>query len=203
MPPIQIHCYAFSPNLSFTISTILCLCNSNCKLFTVLSINIFLSNVTGFAKIDLMGTNTEIHLLSVDKSHSCTIQRHQALKTRWPGLLLQAVFSDTVKSRGYISWHVRPLRGINKTAWGAKLILTADLASPVSCVSQGHLPMEQHCHLCLSACFTPPTASHSPPSFPPTPYRLNHRYYSCQKKTTSKTRSIQIASRISYEILAT
>ena len=31
------------------------------------------------------------------------------------------------------------LRGINKTAWGAKLIRTADLlAFPVSCTSLGH-----------------------------------------------------------------
>ena len=106
--------------------------------------------------------------------HSCTIQRHQALETRWPGLLFQV---DAVKPRGCISWPVWPLRGINKTASGAKLILTADLAYPVSCASLGHLLMAQHCHLCLNICFSPPTASHQP-----TPYRLNLRYYSHLKK---------------------
>ena len=51
--------------------------------------------VTGFAKIVLMGTNPEIHLWSVDESHThalSKLQRHQALKTRWPGLLLQQAF---------------------------------------------------------------------------------------------------------------
>ena len=56
------------------------------------------------------------------------------------------------------------LRGINKTAWDAKLILTADLANPVSCASLGHL---QHCHFCLIVCFSLPTAPHLPP--PPAP----------------------------------
>ena len=40
------------------------------------------------------------------------------------------------------------------------------------------------------------------PHHPPTPYRLNPRYYR-HRKTTSKTWGIQIACRISYEILAT
>ena len=41
-----------------------------------------------------MDTNTEIHFLPVDKghTHACTTQRQQALKARWPGLLLQAAF---------------------------------------------------------------------------------------------------------------
>ena len=56
--------------------------------------------MTEFAKTDLMDTNTEIHFLSVDetKSHSCTIQRHQALETRWPGLLFQAAFFRRCKT---------------------------------------------------------------------------------------------------------
>ena len=101
-----------------------------------------------------------------------------------------------------------PLRGINKTAWGAKLILMADLASPVGCASLGHLLMAQHCHLCLNACFIPPTASHLPPT--PTPPPRTHPPYidsirdiTAVEKTTSKTRGIQIACRIDYEILAT
>ena len=43
-----------------------------------------------------MDTNTEIHFLPVDeghtRAHACTTQRQQALKARWPGLLLQAAF---------------------------------------------------------------------------------------------------------------
>ena len=41
-----------------------------------------------------MDTNTEIHFLPVDEghTHACTTQRQQALKARWPGLLLQAAF---------------------------------------------------------------------------------------------------------------
>ena len=64
-----------------------------------------------------------------------------------------------------------PLRGINKTAWGAKLILTADLAYPVNCVSLGHLLIEQHCRLCLNICFILPMAPHLPP--PPAPTFLH------------------------------
>ena len=44
--------------------------------------------------------------------------RHQEFDTRWPGLL-----SDAVKPLRYILWPVWPLRGINKTVWGTKLIL--------------------------------------------------------------------------------
>ena len=78
------------------------------------------------------------------------------------------LFSDDAKPRGCISWPVRPLRGINKTAWGAKLILTADLVYQVGCARLGHPLMAQHCHLCLNVCFGPPAAPHPPPA-PPTP----------------------------------
>ena len=134
--------------------------------------------------------------------HSCTIQRHHALEIRWPGLLLQAAFCDAVKPRGCISWPVWPLRGINKIAWGAKLILTADL---VSCASLVHLLMAQHCYLCLNVCFSPPTTPHScPPHPPPTgpPSMDSIHFITDVGKTTSKTKGVQIACRISYEILA-
>ena len=103
--------------------------------------------------------------LSVDESHTHALSKDtkhsrldgQVCFCRW-------LFSDAVKPRGYISWPVWwPLRGFNKTAWGAKLILTGDLASPVSCASLDHLLMAQHCHMCFSACFSPPTAPHPPP----------------------------------------
>ena len=128
-------------------------------------------NVTEFAKTNLMGTNTEIHFLPVDESHTHALSRGtKHLRLDGQVCFFRRLFSDTVKPRGCISWPMWPLRGINKTAWGAKRILTAGLAYPVSCASLGHLLMAQHCHLCLSACFSPPSASHPPP---PTPYRLN------------------------------
>ena len=39
-------------------------------------------------------------------------------------------------------WPMRPLRGINKTAWCAKLILTADLVCQVRCARLGHAPTD-------------------------------------------------------------
>ena len=77
------------------------------------------------------------------------------------------LFSDAVKPPGCISWPLWPLRGINKTAWGSKVIQTEDLAFPVSCASMGHQLMAQHCP---NVCFSPPMASHPPhlsPTHPP------------------------------------
>ena len=57
--------------------------------------------VTEFAKTDLMGTNTEIHFLPLDKSHTHALSRdtmYQALETRWPGLLFQAAFFRRYKT---------------------------------------------------------------------------------------------------------
>ena len=102
------------------------------------------------------------------------------LGTRWPGLPLQTAFLRRFKTtRANFMACVAP-GGINKTVWGAKLILTVDLAFAVSCASLGHLLMARHCHLCLSACFSPPTAPHlpplptPPPSRPPTPIDSIH-----------------------------
>ena len=69
---------------------------------------------------------------------------------------------------------VAPEGALKRLTLGAKLILMADLADPVSCASLGHLLVAQYCHLCLNVCFSPPTAPHPPPlPIPPTPYRLN------------------------------
>ena len=115
--------------------------------------------MTIFWKTDHFVTNTEIHFLPVDESHTHTLSRDtkhlsvdgQVCFCRWQ-------FSNAAKPQGCISWPVWPLRGINKTAWGAKLILTADLVYQVSCASLGHLLMAQHCHLCVNACFSLPAA---------------------------------------------
>ena len=85
--------------------------------------------MTEFAKTDLMGTNTEIHFLPVDENHIHAVSRDtKHLRLDGQVCLFKWLFSDAVKPRGCISWPVWPLRGINKTAWGTKLILTAGLA---------------------------------------------------------------------------
>ena len=135
--------------------------------------------MTGFAKTDLMGTNTEMHFLCVDESHTHALSKdtkHLRLDGR---STFTGGFFLTLSNHKVAFYPVWPLRGINKTAWGAKLILMADLALRVSCATLNHLLMALHCHLCLSACFSSLTASHLPPpptlspSYLPTPHRLN------------------------------
>ena len=145
--------------------------------------------MTVFWKTDHVVTNNEIHFLPVHESHTHALSRDtKHLSLDGQVCFCRRLFSDDAKPRGCILWPVRPLRGINKTAWGAKLILTADLVYQVSCAQLGHPMMAQHGHLCLNVCFSPPTAPHPPPpptpppSHPPTPYRLNPRYYSHPKK---------------------
>ena len=141
--------------------------------------------MTVFWKTDHIDTNIEIHFLPVDESHTHALFR-DAKHSRLDGRVCfyRQLFFDTVKPRGCLSWPLWPLRGINKTACSAKLILTAGLAYPVSCAVLGHLLMANRCPLSLNICFTPPTAPHPPPSptpppsHPPTPYRLNSCYYS-------------------------
>ena len=123
--------------------------------------------VTGFWKTDRIDTNTEIHFLPVDESHTHALFRdtkHFRLDGRV--CFYRRLFSNTVKPQGCLSWPLWPLRGINKTAWGAKLILMAGLAYPVSCAGLGHLlhdgkalPFEFECLLY--------PAYGSPPAPPP------------------------------------
>ena len=142
-------------------------------------------------------TNTEFHFLPVDENRTHALFRdNKHLSLDGQVCFCRQLFSDAVKPRGCISWHVWPLRGINKTAWGSKLILTADL---VYKVRLGHLLMAQHCHLCLNVCFSPPTAAHPPPQ--PTPYIDSIRVITAVEKNY-KTRGVQMACRISHEILA-
>ena len=124
--------------------------------------------VTVFWKTDRMVTNTEIHFMPVDECHTHALPR-DTMHLRIVGQVCfyRRLFCDAVKPQGCILWPVWPLRGINKTAWGAKLILTAGLVHHSSCASLGHLLMAQHCHFCLRVCFGPPAAPHPPP--PPTP----------------------------------
>ena len=108
--------------------------------------------------------------LTVDKRHIHALSRDtKHLRLDSQVCFFRWLFSDPLKPRGCISWTVWPLRCINKTAWGAKLILMADLAYPMSCASLGHLLMAEHCQLCLNVYFSLPTAPH----LPPPPFRLN------------------------------
>ena len=56
-------------------------------------------------------------------------------------LLLQTAFFNAVKVLGCILWPVWPLRGINRTVWDAKLLLTA-----------GWLPCVDLCQHTFYAC---------------------------------------------------
>ena len=103
--------------------------------------------------------------------------------------------------------HFMVLRGINRTAWGTRLLLTPVLASFVDCVSLSHTLKAQHCSLSLNGCFNPPSASHPlpPPPHPPParpPPIDSIRDITGTEKTVWKTSSIQVASRISYKVIA-
>ena len=86
--------------------------------------------MTVFWKTDLTVTNTEIHFLPVDESYTHALSRDtKQLSLDGQVCFYRWLFSEAVKPQGCILWPVLPLRGINKTAPGAKLILTADLAT--------------------------------------------------------------------------
>ena len=104
------------------------------------------------------------------KLHSCTTQKHQVLDHSWPGLLLQTAFYRCCQTTRV---HFIALEGINRTAWGTRLLLTPVLASFVDCISLCHKLKAHHCSLSLSGCFSPPSASHPPPP-PPTPLPPAH-----------------------------
>ena len=68
----------------------------------------------------------------LDKSHTHALSKGtKHLRLDGKVCFYRRLFSDAFKSRGHISWPVWPLRGINKNAWGVKLIQTSDLASPI------------------------------------------------------------------------
>ena len=140
--------------------------------------------------------------LSVDESHTHALSRDtKHLRLECQVCFYRHLFLNAAKPQRCISWPVLPLRSINKITLGAKLILTADLASPmiISCASLGYLLMAKHCrhHLFLNVCFSPPIYGYSP-----TPNRLTPRYHSRLKKLPQKPESFKyVACRISYEII--
>ena len=91
---------------------------------------LFLRNVTTYVtvfwKSYQLDTRTEIDLLPVlDRhTHALYIQKHQALDSRLPGLLLQTAFYRCCETTRV---HFMVLGHINRTAWGTKLLRTAVL----------------------------------------------------------------------------
>ena len=130
--------------------------------------------VTIFGKINHLRASTEIHFWPVPESyvHSCTIQKYQAVDNRLPGLLLQTAFYRCCVTTRV---HFMVLRGINRTVWGTKLLLTTVLTSFVDCISLCHTLKAQHCSLVALTRLRLPTRPRlpAPSSYPPTLYRLN------------------------------
>ena len=127
--------------------------------------------MTGFAKTNLMGTNTQIHFLSVDESHTHALSKDtKHLRLDGQVCFYRWLFSDTVKSQGCILWSLWPLKGIIRLQGVPKLISNSRPDHPYELCQPGSPTDEQHCHLCLSACFSLPTAPHPPPhTLYPTP----------------------------------
>ena len=126
------------------------------------------------------------------------------LDHRWPSLLLQTAFCQCCRTTRI---HFLAMRGINRIALGTKLLLTAVLSSPVDCISSCQILKAQHCSLSPNGCFTLPSAPHSPPQpISPPPTRPSPIDSICDitgaEKTIRKTCSIQVASRISYEMIS-
>ena len=128
-----------------------------------------------------------MHFLPAQKSHTHALSRDtKHLRLDGRVCFYWRFFSNAVKLRGCISWPVWPLRGINETALGTKLILMPDLAYFVSCAHLGHPLVAEHCRLCLNICFSPPMAPHPPP--PPLPPPIDSICDITTIKNNSKTR---------------
>ena len=106
-------------------------------------------NVTVFWKTDHVVTNTEIHFLPVDESHTHALSRDtKHLSLDGQVCFCRRLFSDDAKPRGCISWPVRPLRGINKTAWAdGRLGLPGELCPAGSPTDGTALPFVSECLL--------------------------------------------------------
>ena len=80
--------------------------------------------VIRFAITDRIVTIIEIHFIVSYCSHTQALFRHgKSIRSyRWLGLLLQMAFPNPVKPPMFITEPVGPLRCINNTALGAKLL---------------------------------------------------------------------------------
>ena len=96
------------------------------------------------------------------------------------------------------------LKGINRIAWGTKLLLTTVLASLVDCISLCHILKAYHCSLSPNGCFNLPRAPHPPtplPSHLPTPVDSICDITRAQK-AIQKPAVFQVACRNSNEMIA-
>ena len=115
--------------------------------------------MTRSGKTGLIVTITDIHFLPVRESCTHTLPRNTKylIIRRWPGLLLQMAFYRSCQTTRV---HFMALEGINRTAWGTRLLLTAVLASLVDSTSLCPMLRAQHCCLSPNGYFNPPSASH-------------------------------------------
>ena len=114
--------------------------------------------------------------------HALSRNTTKLLNHRWQSLFLQTAFYRCCETTR-VHFMVLGRRGVNRTARGTRLLLTAVLASLVDCISSchDHLLKAQHCSLGPNWCFIPPSAPHppppsTPPSLPPSlpPTHLSH-----------------------------
>ena len=122
--------------------------------------------MTGFDKTRLPHTKTEIHFIAEYEGHTLALSRH-TIDGATDGQVCfhRRSFLGPVKPRRSTTGSMGPLMGINKAAWGAKLLLTSVSSLLVDCGCLCALLRTQHC--CLPQCgwFGPPLAS--PPAHPP------------------------------------
>ena len=154
---------------------------------------------SGKSAISAHQLKSTFYSTSTWKLHPCTIKKHQVLDHRWPSLHLQTAFCCCCWTT---RMHFLAMRGINRTAWDTKLLLAAVSSSPVDCISLCQLLKAKHCSLSPICYFTPPSAPHRP-NHPPHPPPIDSiRDITGAEKTIWKTSSIQVANRISYEMIA-
>ena len=128
--------------------------------------------MTGFVKTDQIVTTVEIQFIVLHCSYIHPLSRHTNYKAIDGQICFhRRSFADPVKPRRSTRGSMGPLMGINKAAWGVKLLLTTVWACQVDCGSFCALLKTQHC--CLSPCgwYCLPSASHPPPT--PTPYIIH------------------------------
>ena len=94
------------------------------------------------------------------KLHSCTIKKHQVLDHRWPNLVLQKAFSDSVEPEGWSFW-----------PWVALIGLYGVPNCSLDCISLCQLLNAKYCCLSSNGCFSLSSASYLflPPPTPAHP----------------------------------
>ena len=160
--------------------------------------------MTVFWKTDHLHTRTEIHLLPVHDRHTHALSRNTKYQTiDCQVCFYRRLFTDAVKPRRCISWSWGTLIGLHGVPncssrqpgpplWISSVHATYWRHTTALWVRMGALP-----RLRL------PNRPHYPPhpSHLPTSNRINPWYYRIWKNVW-KTSRIQIASRVSYEIIA-